>query len=62
MNPILDIRMYQVEFAVDKVTELPTDIIAESMCTQCNADGNEYLLLEELIDYCRDNKAIFLTE
>ena len=30
-NPILDTRMNQVEFAGGKVTELATNIIAESM-------------------------------
>ena len=60
-NPINDTRMYQVEFAEDKVTELATNVIAESMYTQCDADGNEYLLLDMLADYCKDNKAISLT-
>ena len=30
-NPILDTRMYQVEFAGDKDTELTTSVIAESI-------------------------------
>ena len=38
------------------------NITAESRYTQCDADGNEYLLLDSLIDYCKDNKAISLTE
>ena len=37
---MLDIRMYQVEFADGEVTELTVNTIAESMYTQCNADGN----------------------
>ena len=61
-NPILNTRMYQVEFAGGKVTELTTNIIAESMYTQCDADRNEYLLLEALVDYHKDIKAISLTE
>ena len=32
------------------------------MYTLCDADGNEYLLLDTLGDYCKDNKAISLTE
>ena len=54
--------MYQVEFAGGKVTKLTTNIIAESMFAQCNADGNEFSLLVMLVDYCKDNKAIFLTD
>ena len=45
-NPILDTRMYQVELANGEITELPTNVIAESMYTQCDIDGNEYLLLD----------------
>ena len=62
MNPILDTRMYQVEFAGGKVTELTTIIIAESMYTQCDADGNEHLLLDLLVDYHKDYKTIPLAE
>ena len=61
-NTILDTRMYQVEFAGDEVTELTSNIIAESMCAQCDADGNVYLLLDNLFDYSSDNRAIYLTE
>ena len=61
-NPILNTRMYQVKFAGGEVTELTANIIAESTYTQCNADGNECLLLEALVDYNKDIKAISLTE
>ena len=44
MNPILDTRMDQVEFAGGDVADLVANIIAESINAQCNADGNEYLL------------------
>ena len=48
--PILDTRMYQVEFAGGKVTELIANVIAESMYTQFNSEGNEYLLIYALVD------------
>ena len=54
--------MYQVEFAGVQDTELTANIIAESMYTQCDADGNQYLLLDALVDNCKDNKSISLTE
>ena len=60
VNPMIDIRMCQVEFAGGKVTELTSNIIAESMYAQCNADVNEYLLLDAL--YLKDNNAISLTD
>ena len=49
-NPILVTRTYKVEFAVGEVTELTINIIAESIYAQCNSDGNEYLLLDALVD------------
>ena len=49
-NPTLDTRMYQVEFTGGKVTELTTNVIAESMYTQCNADGmNIFSLMRKWI-------------
>ena len=54
--------MYQVLFAGTKATDLTANVIAESTYIQCYTYGNEYLLLDALVDYCKDNKAIFLTE
>ena len=45
-----------------KVTELPTYAIAESMYDKCDADKYEYLLLDMLVDYQKDNKAISLSD
>ena len=55
MNPNLDTRAYQVEFAEGEGTELTINIMAESMSTQCNADGTEDSLLDVLVDYHKDN-------
>ena len=60
-NPKLDTKTYQVEFTGGKVAEFMANVIAESMYAQCNADGNEYLLIDILVDYCKDNKVIYLT-
>ena len=60
-NPIMDTRLYQVEFKGGKVTELTPNVIPELMYAQCDANGNEYLLLDALVYYCKDNKAISLT-
>ena len=40
VNPIMDTRLYQVEFNGGEVTELTNNVIAESMYAQCDADGN----------------------
>ena len=59
-NSVLDFRLYQVEFIGSKVTELTTDVIAESMYAQCDAEGNEHLLLILPIDHKKEEKAISL--
>ena len=61
-NMIINTRMYQVEFDGGKVTELTANIIAESIYTQCHIDENEYLLFDFLVDYCKNNKMISLTD
>ena len=50
-NAILDTRTYQVKSAGSEVTELTTNVIAESIYAQCNSEGSEYLLLDVLVDY-----------
>ena len=37
-------------------------MISKLMYAECDADGNEYLLLDALFDYQKDIKAISLTE
>ena len=49
INPIHITRMCHVEIAGGMVTELTTNIIIESMYTKCDADVNEYLLLDALL-------------
>ena len=61
-NPILDTRMCQVAFAGGYVTELTANITVESMYVQCDADRNENLLLDFLIDYEKDDKAISISD
>ena len=62
MNLIHDTRMNQVKFAASKVTELTANVITESMYAQCDADGNEYLLIDLLVVYHKENKVISLTK
>ena len=44
-----------------EVTELTMNIIAKSMNAKCDADKNEYLLLDALVDYHKGSKVISLT-
>ena len=49
---------YHVEFDDSDVAELTANIIAQSMYSQCNIEGNQYLLLDTFVDYRKSNKAL----
>ena len=50
-NPIMDSRVYRVEFDDGDICELTANIIAESMYASCDADGNKYILFDSFVDY-----------
>jgi hypothetical protein len=50
-NPILDTRSYIVNFDDGNQTELTANLITESLFSQCDPDGNQYVLLDEIIDH-----------
>jgi hypothetical protein len=50
-NPILDTRSYIINFDDGDQTELTANMIAESLYLQCDPDGNQYVLLEEIVDH-----------
>ena len=57
-NPILDIRTYNVEFEDGDVTEFTANVIAENMYAQCDAEGNQYVLLDKIVDYRKDGHVV----
>jgi hypothetical protein len=57
-NPIMDSRVYCVEFDDGDVCELTANIIAKSMYASCDADGNEYILFDSFVDYKSNRKAV----
>jgi len=50
-NPIKDTHTYEVEFPGEEITEMTANAIAEAMYAQCDDDGNEYLLLDCIVDH-----------
>ena len=52
-NPILDTRSYIVHFDNGDQTKLTANMIAESLYSQCDPDGHEYVLLDEIVDYAQ---------
>ena len=50
-NPILDSRMYEVEYQDGTKASLAANYIAENLFAQVDQEGNRHVLLDELIDY-----------
>jgi hypothetical protein len=57
-NPILDTRVYEVEFPDGTINEYAANILAEALYAQVDVDGNCYLLLKEIIDHKKDSTAL----
>jgi hypothetical protein len=57
-NPIVDTRTYYVEFPDGAEMEYTANMIAESMWAQCNIDGNQWLLMEAIIDHRANDSAV----
>ncbi|MGH3053527.1 MAG: hypothetical protein ACRDL7_00940, partial [Gaiellaceae bacterium] len=54
-NPILDSRVYNVQFPDGHVEEYAANVIAESLYSQVDDEGNQYLIMDEIIDHrCND--------
>ena len=57
-NPILDTRMYEVEFRDGTRSALAANYIAENLFSQVDDDGNRQVLLDEIIDHRTNGKAV----
>jgi hypothetical protein len=57
-NPILDTRSYQVEFPDGELAAYSANLIAESMYAQCDVDGNQFRLIDELVDHRKDGNQV----
>ena len=54
-NPIINSRQYAVEFEDSTEADLTANNIAHSMYAQCDPDGNQYLMLDYIVDFSRSN-------
>ena len=57
-NPIFDNREYAVEFKDGEEAEPAVNTIAQSMCTQCDPDGNQYVMFDSIVNYRRSTTAL----
>jgi len=60
-NPILDSREYNVQFDDGGVSELTANMIAESMYTMCDENGDLILLFDSIIDHKKHDNAMTRT-
>ena len=60
-NPILDSRRYEGQFDDGAMSKLDANFIAISIYAQCDPGGNQYILLDSFVDYCKKDTALFLS-
>ena len=49
-NPILDSRIYEVEYPDRYVVAMAANIIAKNLFTQVDQEGNRFVLIESIIN------------
>jgi len=57
-NPILDTRMYEVEFPDGSTESFTTNIIAENLFSQVDDCGNEFRVIKDIVDHRKDKTAV----
>jgi hypothetical protein len=57
-NPILDTRMYEVEYPDGHKASLAANAIAENMFAQVDDEGNRHVLFEEIEDHRTDGTKV----
>ena len=55
-NPIIDTRMYEVEYPVGYKTSLANNTIAKNLFARVDAEGNWHVLFDTIVDHCTDSK------
>jgi len=53
-NPILDTRVYEVEYMDGRKASLAANAIATNMFAQIDDDGNRFVLLDSIVDHRTD--------
>jgi hypothetical protein len=57
-QPMLDTRMYEVEFPDGSMEVVMANLIAENLYSQVDAEGNSFSVIKEIIDHCKDGHAL----
>ena len=57
-NPILNTRVYDVQFPDGMIQQYSANIIAENLYSQVDEDGRRYTMLDDIVEYSNDANAI----
>jgi hypothetical protein len=57
-NPILDSRMYEVEYQDGHKLAMAANAIAQNLFAQVDAEGNRHVLFDKIIDHRTDGKEV----
>ena len=57
-NPILDTRMYEVEYVYGYKTSLNANTIAENLFAQVDIEGNRHVQFDEIVDHRTNGKEV----
>ena len=61
-NPILDTRLYEVEYLDGHKAALSANTIAENLFSQIDEEGNRHVLLQDIIDHRTDGSEVPLED
>jgi hypothetical protein len=61
-NPVLDSRIYKVQFPDVHVEEYAANALAENIYSQVDAEGIQHLLIDEIINHHQDKTAIRMAD
>jgi len=57
-NPILDTRLFEVEFADGHISEMTANSIAQNLFAQVDQEGHRLVLLDEIVDHRSSKDAL----
>ena len=57
-NPILDMRVYEVEYKNGEKSALSDNLIVENMFMQIEEEGNHHVLIDKITDHMFDEAAV----
>ena len=57
-NPLLDSRVYEIEYPDGHVEEVAANVIADAIYSQVDSEGREHVILDEILEHRSDGNAI----